>query len=730
MTLDGAAPAFFNATTPYKGLEENEIRLLSILPGVEDDPLLCSLDHYNLQQDLTTHTAISYPWGPPEDPHHRCFIDGFEFTIRDNAFSILTRLRKSDEFVKVWIDCLCINQRDKLEKSAQIRLMHSIYKQAARTIIWLGKTDDLSDEAVDYIKSLDVDGISREFSKGWEDRWRLADKSFVLDILEGHSEKVKLFNSMARLFFAVYWSRVWIRQEAAVGGNLHVLWGRHELSWRHVAVIAWIFRPRSTFEWPEECWQGPSIQHAETAIETILSIDCYRYGRLPPAVRGSTDSAATPLFGQLVYSRSGMTTKAHDKIYALSSMSSDIYSWEQARTTFLKPDYSRSWQEVYVEAARFFFSKSHIAYQVLENAGMVYQGASSDLPSWCPDWRYPISTQIIASLEWSAGGNRGKVQTKITALNKKQRSQLLSHNGYASIMPLCRQLPRDRCKIAETEPYLQLEPKATLPSSLTCADPWCKDKISKAEHAYLQSASRAALVLEIQSCMQDKITYVGRRSGWDKESELAQYRQDILAIDASNLNFLEEQSTNRIDALYITDEPLRDAYNWTIIQSQDAASNVATQALVSTADSWRSWLANDDIDHISTRPPYHKAIESSFAFRDWCFAYTEAGYMCLVPPLTQVHDKVCIFNGYALPFVIRPTVQDWHILLGQCYVHGMMVGKTSELIDEFLIKVDEKSGKTTVKRPQGDVRANGLKMEAGRYVDILETLGTRWIKLI
>ena len=103
--------------------------------------------------------------------------------------------------------------------------------------------------------------------------------------------------------------------------------------------------------------------------------------------------------------------------------------------------------------------------------------------------------------------------------------------------------------------------------------------------------------------------------------------------------------------------------------------------------------------------------------------------MCLVPSFCQIGDKVSIFNGYKMPFVVRP-VAEWNMLLGRCYVHGMMEGITGELIEEFNIKFDEESQKTVVKRPQGDVRANGLKMEAGRYVDILETLGNRWVKLI
>ena len=38
----------------------------------------------------------------------------------------------------IWIDAVCINQNDDLEKSGQIPLMGEIYSKAAEVLVWLG----------------------------------------------------------------------------------------------------------------------------------------------------------------------------------------------------------------------------------------------------------------------------------------------------------------------------------------------------------------------------------------------------------------------------------------------------------------------------------------------------------------------------------------------------------------------------------------------------------------
>jgi len=47
-------------------------------------------------------------------------------------------LRDQDAARTIWVDAICINQKDNVVKATQIPLMRSIYTQAQHVIIWLG----------------------------------------------------------------------------------------------------------------------------------------------------------------------------------------------------------------------------------------------------------------------------------------------------------------------------------------------------------------------------------------------------------------------------------------------------------------------------------------------------------------------------------------------------------------------------------------------------------------
>jgi hypothetical protein len=54
--------------------------------------------------------------------------------------------------------------------------------------------------------------------------------------------------------------------------------------------------------------------------------------------------------------------------------------------------------------------------------------------------------------------------------------------------------------------------------------------------------------------------------------------------------------------------------------------------------------------------------------------------MGLGPPSINVEDKVYIFRGGQTPFVVRkkdfdPGESFYHILIGDCYLHGVMDGE-------------------------------------------------------
>jgi hypothetical protein len=264
---------------PFKALKRDEIRLLAISPGTQTEPLSGSLQTHSLDSAKELYTAISYPWGPPEDPRMTCRIDGFEIELRQNAHQILTKLRHSTSTILVWIDVLCIYQRDKDEKRSQILLMYKIYKLAGCTAIWLGLSDATTEQVVEFANSLNAVKIIPEIRsevKYGEIYTRGRGKSFILDTLSRHPRKSLLINACARLFRATWLSRVWIRQEAAIGANPYILWGAYQMTWTQVAMLAWVFKPALTFTWPD--WFEPNYTEIEPAIYTILSVErCRQY---------------------------------------------------------------------------------------------------------------------------------------------------------------------------------------------------------------------------------------------------------------------------------------------------------------------------------------------------------------------------------------------------------------------------------------------------------------------
>jgi hypothetical protein len=133
------------------------IRILILEPSLNDSQICCRLIPANLN-DEPEYKALSYEWGSAD--HQKIItINGEEFSVRQNLWSALWHLRQDlgDHCVqhsfpsapwdprkgggeRLWIDALCINQDDKIERGNQVSIMGSIYRNAD-VICWLGKGD-------------------------------------------------------------------------------------------------------------------------------------------------------------------------------------------------------------------------------------------------------------------------------------------------------------------------------------------------------------------------------------------------------------------------------------------------------------------------------------------------------------------------------------------------------------------------------------------------------------
>ena len=138
------------------------IRLLELSTD-EKSPLEGTLIVVSLKSRITFY-ALSYVWGAFDDPPYRihCRTGSgsvcTDIPITENCYDALAQVRHSygkawwsDGNIRLWVDAICINQADNEEKAHQIPLMEQIYGNASRVLIWLGKGNASSDNAMEWI---------------------------------------------------------------------------------------------------------------------------------------------------------------------------------------------------------------------------------------------------------------------------------------------------------------------------------------------------------------------------------------------------------------------------------------------------------------------------------------------------------------------------------------------------------------------------------------------------
>ena len=139
-------------TLPTKGLlylQKNERRKhWQCLNGPDycfsDDGQFFRMDTRCFYSRTNCYEALSYVWGSSET---LCtiIVNGLRIRIGQNLYKALRQLRSRHRRKLLWIDALCINQRDDLEKSLQVSNMANIYSKAWQVIIWLGEDSPQED---------------------------------------------------------------------------------------------------------------------------------------------------------------------------------------------------------------------------------------------------------------------------------------------------------------------------------------------------------------------------------------------------------------------------------------------------------------------------------------------------------------------------------------------------------------------------------------------------------
>lgn len=206
----------------------------------DDSGLSCRLDTHPMD-NAPSYIALSYTWGTVHEPMGRqssltysITINGEKIDIQQNLHDALRYLVKHvrSRQCLLWIDAICINQKNDLEKNAQVRKMKDIYENAHCVYAWLGLPHD--EEEIRLAIRMMGD-FNRYLANGLaeiEDDIHLVlptitDRHPAFPIDE-NTETWKAWNGIAKMFTRSYWQRAWIYQEASTPGEIWFFCGDHK----------------------------------------------------------------------------------------------------------------------------------------------------------------------------------------------------------------------------------------------------------------------------------------------------------------------------------------------------------------------------------------------------------------------------------------------------------------------------------------------------------------------
>ncbi|KAG8416094.1 hypothetical protein J3459_013795 [Metarhizium acridum] len=291
-----------------------------------------------------------------------------EIELGGNLASALKHLRFKDKSRVLWIDAICINQKDDTERSIQVKRMGSIYSFAQNVIVWLGPEGQDSTHALSTLQSLakqvelTIDNALYATPGASEPTWYhpfcpLPDDRF----------DARTWSSIKSLFNRAWFSRVWVTQEVALANRFTVVHcGGYSMPWLHVRkAIGILLAKQST---PKD-------------IKSILD----------PHFPGIPAPKTRSLLHLLAFVRRRNCQIPHDRIYGILSLASPKFS------SLIEPKYT--------EPAARVFTDASIAHLQLTSRLELLQCCSISnpypgVPSWVPNWESGPRTVLFG---WRTG---------------------------------------------------------------------------------------------------------------------------------------------------------------------------------------------------------------------------------------------------------------------------------------------------------------------------------------
>ena len=375
-----------------------EIRIVRLLPGSKRQHLECQLIPVPLEGSPIAYDAVSYVWGEPQQKYS-IICEGKTIPITRALHTTLLHLRKANDHRDLWVDQLCINQQDTVERSKQVQKMADIYKNAEQVVIWLGEKSNHIEDAFKTAAR-----IAEIVTECGTDNGISDDQLRELGL---PSHRSKEFDALGAVLQLPWFSRAWVVQEVGMSKAAVISCGPFSMPWSDFALT--VSRLQS------------SASRRMGALYTYNGSPAERVGQILLWERWRKEfNAKADLFKVFSYIKNCEATDPRDKLFAFAGLAN----------LKITPDYSLPPSSVYTLFACDFIRRAlkgdrstwspqerrrsphSVIAGFLCNAGKLYHHI--ELPSWVPDWSFRqncrpfwTSKQIHHDLElaYSAGGD-------------------------------------------------------------------------------------------------------------------------------------------------------------------------------------------------------------------------------------------------------------------------------------------------------------------------------------
>jgi hypothetical protein len=357
----------------YKPIENWQTRLLSMLPGHDHDIVSCNLLIANLGADeevalrenytVLEYEAVSYCWGEERlDAAITC--NGLQIPVTRHCASALRHLRYPDKKRHLWIDFICINQKDEAEKSRQVRNMFKIYRKATSVLAWLG-VPTLQESAFLEIASGASYSACLHPSSSYD----------------AERQQQTLECGIQSTLMNPWFSRLWVRQETMAARNLVVVFGRYSMPYGQL-------KGRISFLTAG----GYSTKDPENNLDAIHLIFQYGKGGTPAA---RVSAIGTPL-RILISGKTLNVLDSRDRTYGALGILSHLQPTDSLGLNGLRLpwarfpiDYRKTVSEVFQDLIAFLVE--HNSFHAIPTVYESRRNRRSSLASWAIDWRLNIT---------------------------------------------------------------------------------------------------------------------------------------------------------------------------------------------------------------------------------------------------------------------------------------------------------------------------------------------------